>query len=224
MCSDRPGERVLTLPGIRKRASSKPGSPRVESRSAAADLYERQLGSTTRVLFSRCISYLFIGGTARFWRAHARTSRSTVFSLFFRDARRFERRGGLETVARDPTRSEKVGSRSEGGSDAGASTEPRQGAGRAGALRCLPIASSSASTVSSLCHLPDLLLPRGRRPLCSLPLTPAIPLVSDTRTDHVQTFHEKMFGWGSYSCVMWSFQLHHPDSSLSLKRKLIFFV
>lgn len=49
----------------------------------------------------------------------------------------------------------------EGGSDAGASTEPRQGA--AGALRCLPIAfplylpssSPSAGSVSSLCHLPE---------------------------------------------------------------------
>lgn len=49
----------------------------------------------------------------------------------------------------------------EGGSDAGASTEPRQGA--AGALRCLPIAPPSSllflclsvGSASSLCHLPQ---------------------------------------------------------------------
>lgn len=45
------------------------------------------------------------------------------------------------TVARrDGTAVEEAGNRSNGGSDAGASTEPRQGAG---ALRCLSIAPSS---------------------------------------------------------------------------------
>lgn len=144
------------------------GVARLASRCAGTDLYARPAGSTTRErCLAGCISYLFIGGgrnrlaAARSRRVHAKTGRPNLPSLVsarslarsplsFSALRRNERGGGGRARARRPAAGS--WSRSEGGSDAGASAEPSQGAG---ALRCLRIASSSASTVSSLCHLPD---------------------------------------------------------------------
>lgn len=153
--------------------------------ATVGDLFEWQAGSTTRVLFSRCISYLFIGARwnwlARFWRVHAKNeSLARAFYLFPRDVPRGTE-GGLErrwkAGSRFSSRAGESRSRSESGSDAGASTEPGQGA--ASALRCLPIASSSATALSSLCHLPRSLFPRVR-PL-SFMLNPRVSFPSYRR-------------------------------------------
>lgn len=102
------------------------GVARLESRSGAALIYTSGQDQQPGELFSRCVSYLFIGGWDRLEPILARARESGRLSSPFRPS--FPR--GVESGA------EEVGT--EGGSDAGASTEPRQGA--AGALRCLPIA------------------------------------------------------------------------------------
>lgn len=128
------------------------GVARLESRSAVPRWFIR-VGQDQQPgeLFSRCVSYLFIGGSE---------SRATILA---RARRENGGRGRGDSLYSPPSsfflstrcphgkaaRREEVGT--EGGSDAGASTEPRQGA--AGALRCLPIAPP----------LPPLPLPLGRQ-------------------------------------------------------------
>lgn len=135
------------------------GVARLESRSAVPRWFIR-VGQDQQPgeLFSRCVSYLFIGGSE---------SRATIL------ARARRENGGrgdsfspllllpFHSVSSRESGAERGSRNGEGGSDAGASTEPRQGA--AGALRCLPIAPPSSllflclsvGSASSLCHLPQ---------------------------------------------------------------------
>lgn len=166
-------ERVSESRGIRKRRGGprcrgggrrrrrgerfRVGVARLASRCAGTDLYARPAGSTTRErCLAGCISYLFIGGgrnrLAIPARARENGSPEPPFPGFPPAALFLFRRTDGTSRARERRPAGGSWSRSEGGSDAGASAEPSQGAG---ALRCLRIASSSASTVSSLCHLPD---------------------------------------------------------------------
>lgn len=118
------------------------GVARLESRSGAALIYTSGQDQQPGELFSRCVSYLFIGGWDRLEPILARARES----------------GRLSSPFRLPFLAEWKAARRKSERRAEVTPAPRRSRGRAPPVRFdafLSPPSPSAGSVSSLCHLPE---------------------------------------------------------------------